>query len=86
MRNHLIQTRISTEELDQIQKKCDDAGMTQSTYIRSALLKHEVASIEHKREIACQIFEMISILNQMEPTEGVEKILEGAHKICRFLK
>lgn len=85
-KNKVIQVRVSDEELRIIQANLQESGMSQSEYMRSALLDTPIYQKGYQREIMQTACEMFSILNQMGETEGVYKLREKVSIICQYLR
>lgn len=92
MKEKLVQVRVTNEEDQRIKENCEKAGMNKSEYLRSRIFGgevppiDEVMSIDKKRGIMNEAFDMFSVLNQMADMPETIKLREGVNKICQFLK
>ena len=84
VKNKVLQVRVSDEDLRQIQKNQQESGMSQSEYMRSALLGAVIYQQGDQRAVMRAACEMLSILNQMDETQEVCALKEKVRQICQY--
>lgn len=85
-KDHSIQARLTNEEYLKLQSNCAECGMTQSEFIRSAILNKPIAQMKTQQVIMVELCKMLNTINCMNQTQATEELKERVQQICRYLK